>query len=43
MRFEFRKIDKMRPDQLVSSPETYEKKSAKAFKAVIKELETFII
>ena len=43
MKFEFRKSDKVRIYQLISSLETHEKKSGKTFKTVRKELETFII
>ena len=43
MKFEFRKSDKMRTYWLVSSPETYEKKSGKTFKTIRKQLEMVII
>ncbi len=39
LKFELRNSDKMRIYRLVSSPETHEKKSGKALKAVRKESE----
>ena len=43
LKFEFRKIDKIRSEQLVSSSGTHQKKSANTFKTFRKELDTFII
>ena len=43
LKFKFRKIDKIRSDQLVSSLETHEKKSGKTFMTIRKELEMVII